>query len=123
MSAKSYLQEAQDEQASTLVDVLGHFAKLLPADVSRNDWETWWLEGWVRELCRSVNSFFSVLFPLQGILRSSMLMSAWSLIQAFDRQSISAPAIADGIAKLDLETVSPSVASLVEAAKAWHDLV
>lgn len=95
VSAKSYLQEAQDEQASTLVDVLGHFAKLLPADVSRNDWETWWLEGWVRELCRS----------------------------AFDRQSISAPAIADGIAKLDLETVSPSVASLVEAAKAWHDLV
>ncbi|GAA5986795.1 hypothetical protein JCM10908_000901 [Rhodotorula pacifica] len=92
-SAKAYLQEAQDEQASTLVDVLGHFAKLLPADVSRNDWETWWLEGWVRELCRS----------------------------AFDRKSISSPAITDGIAKLDLENVSPSVASLVEAAKAWHD--
>lgn len=53
--AKSYLQEAEDEQASTLIEVLGYFAKLLPSDVSRNDWETWWLEGWVRELCRSVS--------------------------------------------------------------------
>lgn len=54
--AKSYLQEAEDEHASTLIEVLGHFARLLPADVSRNDWETWWLEGWVRELCRSVSA-------------------------------------------------------------------
>lgn len=66
-TAKAYLQEAQDEQASTLVDVLEHFAKLLPADVNRNDWETWWLEGWVRELCRTVSR--SALSLARGLAR------------------------------------------------------
>jgi hypothetical protein len=37
-----------------LVNVLGHFAKLLPAGVDEEDWETWWIKGWVREFCRSV---------------------------------------------------------------------
>lgn len=68
-SAASYLAEAETEQAQTLLDILGHFAKLLPADTAEEHddaWETWWTQGWVREFCRSVRR----LFPSSGLGRS-----------------------------------------------------
>ncbi|BGP23709.1 Nuclear cap-binding protein subunit 1 [Rhodotorula toruloides] len=91
-SANSYLAEAEDEQASVLVNVLGHFAKLLPADVDEEDWETWWIKGWVREFCRS----------------------------SFSHKALTSSVVADGIDKLDLATTSPATKTIFDAAKAWH---
>ncbi|EGU12551.1 hypothetical protein RTG_01084 [Rhodotorula toruloides ATCC 204091] len=91
-SANSYLAEAEDEQASVLVNVLGHFAKLLPADVDEEDWETWWIKGWVREFCRS----------------------------SFSHKALTSTVVSDGIDKLDLATTSPATKTILDAAKAYH---
>ncbi|BGO90576.1 hypothetical protein NBRC10512_005296 [Rhodotorula toruloides] len=91
-SANSYLAEAEDEQASVLVNVLGHFAKLLPADVDEEDWETWWIKGWVREFCRS----------------------------SFSHKALTSTVVSEGIDKLDLATTSPATKTILDAAKAWH---
>ncbi|CEQ40467.1 SPOSA6832_02087, partial [Sporobolomyces salmonicolor] len=51
-SAISYLSELEAEQNDVLVEIVRQFAKLLPEDVDKDDWETWWTEGWFREFCR-----------------------------------------------------------------------
>ncbi|GAA5870142.1 hypothetical protein JCM8547_006899 [Rhodosporidiobolus lusitaniae] len=91
--ASSAVDEAEQEQASTLVEILGQFAKRLPEGVDKNDWETWWTEGWVREFCRS----------------------------SLKPKALALPAVSKGIDDLNLASVSPSVKSIVDAAKAWHD--
>lgn len=44
----------QRELDEAVVEVVRQFARLLPEGVDRDDWETWWVEGWVRELCRGL---------------------------------------------------------------------
>ncbi|GAA5893972.1 hypothetical protein JCM8208_001295 [Rhodotorula glutinis] len=104
-SAASYLTESEGEQAQTLLEILGHFAKLLPGDgtvedkkdegdeAGEDEWERWWTLGWVREFCRS-----------------------W-----LTHKHLIAPTLAEGIDKLDLGSTSPAVKAIVDAAKAWHD--
>ncbi|GAA5895142.1 hypothetical protein JCM6882_008291 [Rhodosporidiobolus microsporus] len=91
--AASAVDEAEDEQGSMLVDILGHFAKALPEGSDKEDWEVWWTEGWVREFCRS----------------------------SLKPRALGLPVVADGLDKLDLASVSPSVKAILNAAKAWHD--
>ncbi|GAA6014699.1 hypothetical protein JCM10207_006907 [Rhodosporidiobolus poonsookiae] len=91
--AASAVDEVQDELAVTLVDVLGHFAKLLPGQIDKADWENWWVEGWVREFCRT----------------------------ALKPKVLALPAVSEGIEKLDLASVSPAVKTIVDAGRAWHD--
>ncbi|GAA5937525.1 hypothetical protein JCM10213_007267 [Rhodosporidiobolus nylandii] len=91
--AASAVTEAQDEQGATLIDILGNFAKVLPSSVEKDDWESWWALGWVREFCRS----------------------------SLKPKALALPAVNEGIDKLDLATASPAVKTVVDAAKAWHD--
>ena len=53
--AKEQLETVEGEFGLTVVEVIRQFAILLPVGVDKDDWETWWVEGWFREFCRSVS--------------------------------------------------------------------
>ena len=49
------LTQAESELAQLVSQTLLVFDALLPADVDRDDWEAWWVEGWCRQFCRQVS--------------------------------------------------------------------
>ncbi|GAA5821849.1 hypothetical protein JCM11251_004742 [Rhodosporidiobolus azoricus] len=91
--AASAVDEAEDEQGTTFVEIIRHFAQALPEGSDKEDWEVWWTTGWVREFCRS----------------------------SLKPRALGLPVVADGLDKLDLASTSPTVKTILDAAKAWHD--
>ncbi|KAL8276473.1 hypothetical protein RQP46_011123 [Phenoliferia psychrophenolica] len=79
------------ELTVTIVEVVRQFDTLL-ATVDKDGWESWWVEGWFREFCRS--------------MAESRLLSR-------------APVV-EGIAKLALKADSTTVA-ILDSAKAWNE--
>lgn len=59
-SARTSLESIQREFTDMVIEIVRQFALLLPSDVDKDDWETWWIEGWFREFCRSVSVLESV---------------------------------------------------------------
>jgi len=53
--AKEQLETVEGELAVTVIEVIRQFSILLPVGVDKDDWETWWVEGWFRQFCRSVS--------------------------------------------------------------------
>lgn len=48
-------------------------------------------------------------------------MKTMSCPQWLTHKHLLAPTLSEGIDKLDLETTSPTVKTIVDAAKAWHN--
>ncbi|ORY91755.1 MIF4G like-domain-containing protein [Leucosporidium creatinivorum] len=90
--AKEQLETVEGELAVTIIEVIRQFSILLPVGVDKDDWETWWVEGWFREFCRS-------------IVGTKILVN---------------PAVVEGIAKLELPKEAPVVA-ILDSAKSWVD--
>lgn len=79
------------EVEETVVEVVRQFGRLLPEGVDRDDWETWWVEGWFREFCR-------------GLAGSKVL---------------SGEGVRRGVDELELAKESPVVA-ILESARVWE---
>ncbi|GAA5864299.1 hypothetical protein JCM1840_006735 [Sporobolomyces johnsonii] len=91
-SAISYLSELEAEQNDVLVEIVRQFAKLLPEDVDKDDWETWWTEGWFREFCRV----------------------------GLTPKVLGRPELVDRLDKVEVAPKS-AVKAILDAAKAWND--
>lgn len=60
-TAVAQLETVEKELTSAVVEIVRHFAELLANHkaTDEEDWESWWIEGWFREFCRSVSSSFA----------------------------------------------------------------
>ena len=55
MNSTAQLETIEGELADIISEVIRQFARLLPEAVeSKDEWASWWIEGWLREFCRSV---------------------------------------------------------------------
>lgn len=54
--SREQLESVENELATTISEIIRHFSILLPEGSDKDDWETWWIEGWFREFARSVSS-------------------------------------------------------------------
>ena len=89
--ARESYEGVKAELEDVVVEVVRQFARLLPEGVDRDDWETWWVEGWFREFCRSLAA--GKVLGEEGVRR--------------------------GIEELELQGGSPVVA-ILESARVWE---
>ena len=56
VNSTSQLETIEGELSEIISEVIRQFATLLPAATEgKDEWESWWIEGWLREFCRSVS--------------------------------------------------------------------
>ncbi|KAK4700512.1 nuclear cap-binding protein subunit 1, partial [Phenoliferia sp. Uapishka_3] len=91
--AVAQAETVESELTTTIIEIVRQFDLLLAAfGNDKSDWESWWVEGWFREFCRS--------------MAESRLLAR--------------SAVVEGIEKLALEPTS-AVVSILDSAKAWNE--
>lgn len=116
--ATAQLVTAESELTVTVVEVIRRFDGIIAAAAGKATWESWWIEGWFREFCRSVRFFSLSGFNYHGEFEADFGREK----QMADSKLLARPTVVQGIERLELKPDS-TVVAILDSAKTWNDFV